>query len=85
MNPWYLYILLCKNNKLYIGITKDVKKRFELHKINKGAKFTQKNKPIKIVYIEKLYSLSEARKREIQIKKWSRKKKEDLINGKISK
>lgn len=85
MNNWYLYILLCKNNKLYIGISKDVETRFLLHKINKGAKFTQKNKPIRVVYTEKLNSLSEAKKREIQIKKWSREKKEMLIRGRIGK
>jgi len=79
MNYWYLYILLCKNNKLYTGITKDVEARFLLHKENKGAKFTQKNKPIKVVYVEKLNSFSEARRREIQIKKWNRSKKESLI------
>lgn len=81
MKPWYLYILLCEHNKLYIGISTDVEARFELHLINKGAKFTQKNKPIKIVYTEKLTSLSEAIKKEIQIKKWSREKKDKLISS----
>ena len=81
---YYLYILLCKNNKLYTGIAKDPEERFLLHQQNKGAKFTQKNKPIKIVYTEKCNTLSEAGKREAQIKKWDRKKKEDLINGVVS-
>ena len=77
---YYLYILLCKNNKLYTGIALDVEARFLLHKEGRGAKYTQRNKPIKIVYREKFNSLSEAMKREIQIKKLSRRNKEDLIN-----
>ena len=81
---YYLYIILCKNNKLYTGISKDVNARFELHKKGKAAKFTQKNKPIEIVYIEKCGSLSRARKREEQIKKWPKAKKETLIDGRLN-
>lgn len=76
---YYLYILICKNDKLYTGITKNPKTRFLLHAEGKGAKFTQRNKPIRIVYIEKLKSLSEASKREAEIKKLTRKQKDELI------
>jgi len=81
MEDWYLYILLCENNKFYTGISKDIEARFVLHQKNKGAKFTQKNKPIKILYAEAFGSLSEARKREVQIKKLSRKEKEELVSS----
>ncbi|MDD5731347.1 MAG: GIY-YIG nuclease family protein [Patescibacteria group bacterium] len=74
-----LYILLCKNNKLYTGIAVDVEKRFLLHCEGKGAKYTQRNKPIKIVYQEKFKTRSGALKREIEIKKMSKKVKEELI------
>jgi len=76
---YYLYILLCKNNKLYTGIAKNPEERFLLHKKGKGAKYTQRNKPIKIVYTEKLKNISEARKREIEIKKLSKTDKEALF------
>ena len=82
---YYLYILLCENNHLYIGISEDVQKRFITHQIGQGAELTKKNKPIKIVYTEQFNSLQEARKREIQVKKWSRSKKKRLINGTIGK
>ena len=79
---YYIYILLCKNDKLYTGIARDPEKRFLLHQKNKGAKFTQKNKPIRIVYKEEHKTLSEASKRECEIKKLSRKEKEQLIGRK---
>jgi putative endonuclease len=74
-----LYILLCKNNKLYTGIARDPQKRFELHRKGKGAKYTQRNKPVKIVYTEKFKTRSEALKREAEIKKLTKKQKDELI------
>ena len=78
-----LYILLCKNNKLYTGIAVNPEARFLLHQSGKGAKYTQRNKPIKVVYTEKFETRPEALKREIEIKKLSKDKKEKLINGTI--
>jgi len=76
---YYLYIILCKNNKLYTGIAQDPAARFELHKKGKGAKYTQRNKPIRVVYTEKFKTRSEALKRESEIKKLSKSKKVNLI------
>ena len=44
-----------------------------------GAKFFRGNKPIQLVYYEIFYSRSEAQKRESEIKKYSKIKKEELI------
>ena len=79
MNNWYVHILLCKHDKLYTGIAKNVEERFVMHQNGTGAKFTQRNKPIKIVYTEKCGSLSSARKQEEAIKKLRKHQKEDLI------
>lgn len=81
---YYVYILKCKGNKLYTGIAKDVGARFKMHKSGKGAKYTQRNKPLKIVYKESLPSLSAARKREEKIKKLKKSEKEKLINDKMT-
>ena len=80
---YYLYILLCKNNKLYTGIAKNPEERFELHKKGKGAKYTRSNKPIKIVYTEKFETRSEALKREAEIKKLTKQGKENLIQANL--
>jgi putative endonuclease len=55
--------------------------REEQHSARLGSKYTKKHGFKKIVYYEEYDSLETARQREIQIKKWKRKKKENLING----
>jgi putative endonuclease len=80
---WYTYILLCKDNSYYTGITNNLEKRVKLHNSKKGAKSIMGKLPVKLIYSEKYPDKSEARKREIQIKGWSRKKKQKLIVGNI--
>lgn len=72
---WHIYILQCKDRSLYTGITKDVTKRFAVHKSGKGGAYTLSHPPVKIVYTEKTSSRSRALKREIEIKKLSRQEK----------
>ena len=48
-NCYFIYVLkLCKG-KYYVGLSHNVKKRFERHKCGEGAKWTQLYKPIKIL------------------------------------
>lgn len=75
---YFLYILLCEKDKLYTGIAVDVEKRFDLHKNGKGAKYTQRNKPIKIVYKKRFKTRSEASVREAEIKKMTKEQKNIL-------
>ena len=77
---YYLYILLCKNNKLYTGIARDVEARFELHKSGRGAKYTQRNKPERIVYKKRFKTKSEALKREFEIKQMTKEQKLKLFS-----
>lgn len=72
---WYVYILLCADNSLYTGITNDVNKRFADHKAGKGGKYTRSHTPIKIIYTEPFPTKSEALKRELEIKHWTRSQK----------
>ena len=78
---WYLYILRCKDNTLYTGITTDVEKRLEAHRSGKGAKYTRGRAPLELVYREICGSHSQALKREQEIKKLSRQEKLDLIGS----
>ena len=80
MEPiWYLYILRCKDNTLYTGITTDVEKRLEAHRSGKGAKYTRGRGPLRLVYQETCGSHSEALKREVEVKKLTRAEKLELI------
>ncbi len=78
-----IYILTnFTNTVLYIGVTSDLKKRVwqHQHKIVKG--FTQKYNVSKLVYFESLSTMQDAILREKQLKKWSRVKKNHLIETK---
>lgn len=78
---WYLYILRCKDDTLYTGITTDVEKRLEAHRCGKGAKYTRGRGPLELVYRETCGTHSDALKREYQIKALSRQEKELLIQS----
>jgi len=75
---YYVYLAKDKRNKLYIGITENLQKRINTHNTKQGALFT-KSGNFQMVFSEEYLTLTEARKREIQIKKWRREKKENLI------
>ena len=78
---YYIYILRCRDGSFYTGSTNDVEKRFKDHLEGHGARYTKSHKPEKIIYREKFTTKSEALKREAEIKKMPRKKKEFLINS----
>jgi putative endonuclease len=66
-------------NGLYIGITQDPTQRVLTHNKKQGAQFTKITSDFAIVFLEEHETLANARKREIQLKKWRREKKETLI------
>ncbi|MBU0731811.1 GIY-YIG nuclease family protein [Patescibacteria group bacterium] len=77
-----VYILLCSDNTLYTGIAQNIEKRFQEHKEGKGSKYTRARKAVKIVYSKRCRNKSYALKREAEIKRLTRKKKDELINQK---
>jgi len=78
---WFLYILKCKDNSLYTGITTDVERRVNMHNNKKGSRAIRGKLPAKLVYTEKHPSHSKALKREAEIKAWPRPKKLLLIQN----
>ena len=82
MKNYYVYILLCKDNSYYTGITNNIEKRIleHNHSTNKTS-YTYSRRPVRIVYQEIFQNPNEAILWEKRIKGWSRKKKEALING----
>ncbi|PIU37082.1 hypothetical protein CO005_00090 [Candidatus Roizmanbacteria bacterium CG_4_8_14_3_um_filter_34_9] len=81
---YYLYILRCRDNSLYCGQTNNLERRINEHNFdnNKSAKYLRGKKPVKLVYSEKYSTLQEAMKREVQIKKLTKAKKEAMIESK---
>ena len=83
---YYLYILKCSDGSLYTGITTDVERRLKEHKEGKGGHYTRARKVLRVVYTEEHPDRSTASKREAEIKKWDKNKKNDLIKlGKTAK
>ena len=66
---FYVYILKskCTNSVTYVGYTKNLKNRINLHNNGKGAKFTRGRKWT-LIYKEKFKSKSKAISREYYIK-----------------
>lgn len=62
----------------------DVQARELRHQSGKGAKYTRSRVPVRMVYHEEYATLSEARRREAEVKKWPKKRKEELISPQIA-
>lgn len=77
---WFVYLLLCEDNSFYTGSTNNLENRLKNHKSGKGGKYTRSHKPLKIVHYEKYETKSEALKREIEIKSWTRLQKIKKLN-----
>lgn len=76
----YVYLIRCSDDSLYCGWTTNLLKRYELHCRGKGAKYTKSHPPIELYYWEELASSQEARKREYEIKQFTRQEKLKLPN-----
>ena len=78
----YVYIMTNKNNTvLYTGVTSDLVKRVYEHKNKLADGFTKKYNAVKLVYYEVFDDISEAIRREKQIKGGSRDNKVRLIES----
>ena len=78
-----VYILRTSSNTFYTGQTNNLEKRLKEHrkKTSKSAKYMRSFRSFELVYSEIYSTLSQALKREIELKKLSHKQKETLING----
>ncbi len=75
-----VYILRCADGSYYTGITLDLDRRIQEHNHSpKGARYTRGRRPVTLAYFEACPDKREALRREIAIKKMSRKAKINLI------
>ena len=83
---YYIYILRGIDDSLYIGVTNNLELRVTQHNEGSDPKaYTYSRRPLELVYSESFVSIVKAINREKQLKKWSRIKKEALINGDLDK
>ena len=79
--PAWFYILRLESGALYVGATADLKQRYKDHCSGKACRTTSLDPPVTVVYSEELETFSDSRRREAQVKRWSREKREALARG----
>ncbi len=77
----FVYILRCADGSLYTGYARDPVGREAVHNRGRGARYTAGRRPVRLVYSEGFESAADALRREHQLKRWRRGRKEDLIAG----
>lgn len=85
IKKYYVYILRCIDSTLYTGYTVDLKERIKKHNMGVASKYTRARLPVEMVYFEELSTKSLAMKREIQIKKFKKAEKENMIKENLNK
>lgn len=65
----YVYLLLCANNTIYTGVTKNLKQRISQHKKGRGANYTKKHGIVSVIGFKSFENRSFAMKEEYRIKK----------------
>ena len=81
MKHYFVYILSSKNKTLYIGFTDILARRIYEHKLGLIDGFTKKYNVNELVYYESHPTLTNAVKREKQLKNWHRQWKINLIES----
>lgn len=83
MKTYFVYIIQCKDNSFYVGITTDLNRRIRQHNgiINGGAKYTRMKKPVVLRYYEVSSDRSKALKREYYLRNLSHAEKSKLCDS----
>ncbi|MGI5827676.1 MAG: GIY-YIG nuclease family protein [Patescibacteria group bacterium] len=76
---YFVYIVECCDGTYYVGLSNNVERRVKEHNGSaKGARYTKTRRPVTLKYTETYETFAQAIKREIEIKKWPRKRKARL-------
>jgi putative endonuclease len=77
----FVYIVRCADGTFYTGYARDPKKRAKVHNAGKGAKYTARRLPVRLIYSEPCESRSAALKREYELKCLTRAQKKSLVRA----
>lgn len=80
MKRAWVYILECSDGSYYTGCTTNIEKRISEHQLGVYNGYTSNRRPVKLLWSQEFSDILYAIMAERQIKGWSRKKKEALIN-----
>lgn len=79
--PWFVYLLLCRNGAIYTGVARDPDKRLLAHLQGRGARYTRSFPPVALLYREEWEDKSQALRRERWIKRLPRREKWRFMFG----
>lgn len=86
MKFYYVYILLCNDDTLYVGVTSDIDRRVTEHNAGKYPEaYTHNRRPVTVAFYQDFTDPNQAIEFEKKLKKWSRLKKQALIDGNFDK
>lgn len=77
----FVYFLRLKSGIVYVGATVDLEQRLHDHSLGHACRTTHLDPASALLRLEPCTTFTEARRRERQLKRWSRAKKEALIRG----
>lgn len=81
MKQYYVYILKCADNSYYTGVTSDIDSRLSQHQSGYYPEsYTHSRRPVELVFYCEFNDIEQAISFEKQVKGWSRKKREAIIN-----
>lgn len=79
MSDWHLYLIRTDSGALYTGISTDVEKRFETHRLGRGSKFLRGQEGLELVYQCIVGDRSLASSAEYRLKQLEKSEKEALV------
>jgi len=78
-NQYFVYIVECRNGTYYTGYTNGLERRLKEHDRGTGAKYLRGKGPVTLVYAKEFKYYKNALRAERNLKKMTRKRKEELI------
>lgn len=79
--PWFVYLLLCRGDRLYVGVTTELAMRMQKHRRGTGAKFTRSHPPERLLAARSFPSKGEALSVEHRLKQLSAAQKRALASA----
>lgn len=73
---WFVYIALCADETIYVGIARDVVRRLEAHNAGRGARYTRGRGPLRVLATRRCPTKGDALRLEMALKRLPRVEKE---------
>ncbi|MEQ1741718.1 MAG: GIY-YIG nuclease family protein [Candidatus Nitrotoga sp.] len=78
---FWVYILRCADGSYYTGHTDNLERRIGQYQTGECEGYTATRRPVELAWSQECVTREDALSAEMQIKGWSRKKKEAMMRG----